>query len=115
MKQTKLSAGSNLLWEGSRMMLPEHKEAIITKYNEKTVKQKPQLDEQKLDEIAAFIQESYRNAVFVKITTFDYYEEQQYIGVVTALDANYKHLKLKQHNQQDLNIDCSSIIDVSYE
>ena len=95
MKVNKLTPGHNLLWESSRMVLPEHVEALI-KYRKESLKQiKPDLDDQKLDEISSIIQESYYNRVSVKITVFDEYKEQQFVGVVTQLDSDLKRLKLK--------------------
>lgn len=112
MKKTKLTAGSNLLWEGSRMMLPEHKEAIIAQYDQELVKRKPQLDEQKLEEISIIIQESYQHNIAINLTVYDY-EEDQYSGIVTYIDPQFKYLKL-DCGQQYTKINCMSIIDASY-
>ena len=111
-KKNKLSAGSNLLWEGSRMMLPEHKEAIITQYNRTLTKTKPQLDQQKLDEIAMLIQESYYIQTAIQVTIFEVYEVKQYRGVVTYIDPRLKYIKL-EHEEQTIKISCSVITDVS--
>ncbi len=44
MKQNKLTQGSNMRWESSRMTLPEHVEEILLWRNERDKVQKPQLD-----------------------------------------------------------------------
>lgn len=111
MKKNKLSSGSNLLWEASRMMLPEHKEAIITQLDHQAIKAKPQLDEQKLDEIANLIQESFYAQTSIEITTFDIQHEARYIGKVTYIDPRLKYIKLDD-NEQIIRISCQSITDV---
>lgn len=102
----------NGLFESSRMMLPEHKEAYIAHQRRLEQKKRPLLDEQKLEEISSFIQDSYKHHIAVKITVFDQYEERQYVGVVTHLDPILKKLKLR-HEQKEVEINYAFITDVS--
>nr|WP_285864313.1 YolD-like family protein [Lederbergia lenta] len=46
-----MTKGQNLRWESSRMMLPEHVEQFIQFKNNEGRAIKPELDEQKLEEI----------------------------------------------------------------
>lgn len=95
MKENKLTSGSNLMWESSRMMLPEHVEAIL-EYNEEIKKEKkPVLDEQELEQIQIIIMESLQYTVDVKITYLEggYFEEL--IGVVSKVDMQLKQIKLE--------------------
>ncbi|MDP0941904.1 YolD-like family protein, partial [Klebsiella quasipneumoniae] len=41
----------NNLWEGSRMFLPEHKQALLKWQKEQEKQTKPELDEQQLEEM----------------------------------------------------------------
>ncbi|GAB7387339.1 hypothetical protein BSNK01_11750 [Bacillaceae bacterium] len=59
---SKVTRGSNLLWESSRMILPEHKQAL----NEHRRRQeweeqnrRPELDEQELQEMTYRLQEAF--------------------------------------------------------
>lgn len=51
MKINKLTPNSNLRWESSRMMLPEHVEAINRHNIDKLRIKQPVLDEQEIEEI----------------------------------------------------------------
>ncbi|WP_163538334.1 YolD-like family protein [Gracilibacillus sp. YIM 98692] len=58
MKANKLTHGSNLLWESSRMMLPEHKEVINQHLEAKKDVKKPILSEDQLEEMERTMQEA---------------------------------------------------------
>lgn len=111
MKINKLTPNHNVLWESSRMMLPEHKEAIIAQLDHTTVKAKPQLDEQKLDEIANLIEESYYAKTRIHITTFDIQHENYFEGIVSFIDPLQKYIKLED-NEETISIRCHAITDV---
>src|SRR5690606_35125871 len=69
-KVNKLTPGSNLLWESSRMILPEHKEALIRHREEsKMVKPKrPVRDEFELEELAGRLQDAMEEGRELEIT-----------------------------------------------
>ncbi|WP_332634679.1 YolD-like family protein [Halalkalibacter flavus] len=54
----KVTKGSNMRWEGSRMMLPEHVEGLQHQKEEKTKVPRHELDEQELQEVGTVIMNS---------------------------------------------------------
>lgn len=48
---SKITPGSNMLWEGSRMILPEHKKAMLALNREQHRKVRPVFDDQELEEL----------------------------------------------------------------
>lgn len=82
----KLTPGSNLLWESSRIILPEHREALIEWRKKRNMKQKPVLDEQAWEEYARLIQESMQTGRLVTVHVYDPYEDIKITGQVVQID-----------------------------
>ncbi len=72
----------NGLWESSRMMLPEHKEAILYEAQVAKIRSKPVLDEQEWEIIQTAIAESLHDKTEISLRLYDEYEDLQLIGVV---------------------------------
>lgn len=113
MRSNKLTPGKNVMWESSRMMLPEHVEVLQKHHRELKKKVKPSLDPQKLEEISAIVSDSYTYRLVVQLTVFDEYEDRYVTGVVTYLDAQLKRLKIV-HGDDEMWIRYSVIIDACY-
>ncbi|MBP1080976.1 MULTISPECIES: YolD-like family protein [Bacillus] len=58
MKVTMLTPGSNIIWESSRMMLPEHREALVARKREILLVEKPELYQQHFEDMENIIHES---------------------------------------------------------
>lgn len=71
MKQNMLSPGSNMRWESSRMMLPEHKEALLARKQDQKKVEKPQLDEQQIEDLEMLIQQSHEYKFALSIELYD--------------------------------------------
>lgn len=80
--KNKLSEGSNLLWESSRMILPEHRELIQQSYEELNDVKKPILAEDKLEEIERIIIEAMELKQEVEITYFKRKRIINYKGII---------------------------------
>lgn len=77
----------NVLWESSRMMLPEHKEAI-NRYNrvQQQKQRRTELDEQEQVLINHALQQSMRHRITLSIHMYDPYEELNIVGTVERID-----------------------------
>ncbi|WP_137744525.1 YolD-like family protein [Robertmurraya siralis] len=82
----KLTKGSNLRWESSRIMLPEHKEELIKLGKDKEKVPKPILDEQELEQINIDIYNSLNYTMPMRLTLWDggYFKDIE--GVVDKID-----------------------------
>ncbi|HUC92130.1 MAG TPA: YolD-like family protein [Paenibacillus sp.] len=85
-KENKLTPGSNLLWEGSRMMLPEHKERHVRHRKDLNRRERVELDESEWERIGRMMAESVQRGVVLHIKLFDEYEERELTGAVDKVD-----------------------------
>lgn len=84
----------NGLWEASRMMLPEHKSAIRSHRAQLNERQRPELDEQRLEELSAALAEALESGRAAAVTTFGAYGNETTIGVVERIDPLLRLVKL---------------------
>lgn len=76
----------NLLWEGSRMFLPEHREQLLERRRNRREFRMPELDEDWLHEISRALSESLEHQHPITIVYGTKYETQQSTGVVRRIN-----------------------------
>jgi len=86
MKQTKITPGSNLMWESSRMMLPEHKEAILNHRQKQHVKDRLDHDEQAWEDMLRMLQDSKECNRLITITKYGPYSNTTITGIVERME-----------------------------
>lgn len=91
---TRKKLEGNGLWESSRMMLPEHKEAIIRQQHEEGRKTKPTLDSQEMELIECSLTESFNEHRTIIVLLYDEYEDIELSGIVTSLHTHRREIKL---------------------
>lgn len=84
----------NGLFESSRMILPEHREAWIKREESKKVREKPVLDDQEIQEIEYLLVESFNKRKPVVLTLFDPIEDKRVIGIVSSINTYLREVKL---------------------
>lgn len=72
----------NLLWEGSRMMLPEHREQLLERRARLDDTAMPELDEQQCEQLDA----AFRTHQPVRLTVHDGRKRHTLTGVIRKLD-----------------------------
>ncbi|GIQ64714.1 hypothetical protein PACILC2_32820 [Paenibacillus cisolokensis] len=80
----------NGLFESSRMMLPEHKEAYILHQQNLRKNPPPQLDDQEMERISMLIAESMQLRKEVILVLFGEFNVTEITGVVTKIDLQQK-------------------------
>lgn len=98
MNPNKLTHGHNLLWESSRMMLPEHKELIQQHQKQLNQKTKPELDEQEVEWLEHQIQEAIRQQSTIRFNLYNPYETRTVVGTIQKVDLHTQQLKLLTPN-----------------
>lgn len=85
MNPNKLTAGHNLMWESSRMMLPEHKLRIREHQKELQKRTKPILDEQQITLFSQMISDAMKRDLSLKIQIFHPYRDHYVTGKVQKI------------------------------
>lgn len=91
---TRKKLEGNGLWESSRMMLPEHKEAIIQQQHEEGRRVRPILDAQELELIESALVESFQEHRTVNVRLFNEYEDIEITGIVVLIHTFRREIKL---------------------
>jgi hypothetical protein len=85
----------NGMWESSRMMLPEHKAAALSRDHVQFFQRtKPTLHEDEYEIIAAAIGKSMSGKELVTINTFGNFGDTVHKGVVTKFDQINKRVRI---------------------
>lgn len=95
MKPNKLTPGANVMWESSRMMLPEHVESILKQKQEVKKKPKPEFDEQHLEQVERMVSDYIRTDVKLFIVIYGEYEDKEYYAQITKIDPSLRRMKLE--------------------
>lgn len=85
----------NGFWESSRMMLPEHKEKIISYQTIKKIKSKPELSDEEVETINMSIVNSYNRHVEVSVTIFGEINDRVISGYITRIDRYGKKFRVE--------------------
>lgn len=88
----------NGLFESSRMMLPEHREAYNHYMVRKDPRPRPVIDEQEWQQIGQVLQDSFNQHVRVTLELYDPYEEKQATGFVTVINMFRREIKFQQND-----------------
>jgi len=94
MMKNKLSPNSNLLWESSRMMLPEHKALLRQHEAEKIKEEKPDYDEQFLEQLVYTIERAYHDRSLVKLKYYDQGRFYEIVGKITTINPKKQSIQL---------------------
>lgn len=92
---------ANGLWEGSRMIMPEHKTRILDDAQNEKVRSKPELDPQALEEIQQILAQSMEDHSPITLTLFDAYEDKSVHGIVMRVDQQIRQVKFRHDDEGD--------------
>lgn len=114
MKKNKLSPGQNIMWESSRMMLPEHKERIQEHRNQLCTKQKPLLDEQQMQQFSERVLQAVSNNLELTAIIFHPFGNKKITGRVVKVDSQSERIKLA--NREEMSwITLNDVVDITVE
>jgi hypothetical protein len=81
-------------WESSRMMLPEHREAILERNRTLKKREKPELDEQAQEEVVRAIGVSMWLSLPMTFVLYDEIADYELTGVALKIDTSNRMVKL---------------------
>ncbi|MDR6883093.1 YolD-like family protein [Bacillus sp. 3255] len=102
----------NGLWESSRMMLPQHKEAAIIKRKESQRLPRPIRDDQGIQIISATLSQSQIYRKPIVLTLYDEYETKELTGIVTRSQRNEFRFDTEDPFTGEINWDWINYSDV---
>lgn len=114
-KPNKLSEGYNIMWESSRIMLPEHVEALHELAREEKKQPKPFIDEQEWEEFSQLINEAIHYNKKIIVTKWDDGHFYDVAGYVNNVDFQLKRIRI---NIDEIDVDFvrfDEIVNVSLE
>lgn len=85
MSKSNWGDGSNAMWERSRFIVPELKEAILDYEKRSKHRIKPSLDEQEIQDIEWQLRESLQRKSIISVVVFQPVSDETLIGFVTQL------------------------------
>ncbi|KYG31979.1 YolD-like family protein [Alkalihalobacillus trypoxylicola] len=95
----------NLLWESSRMFLPEHKEALLKLKQTEQEVPKPELDEQAFEELGMTVLNALNHTLSVKVHYWDDGQLKEESGIIARVD---------EHNQSLILRDAHSTLQIKF-
>lgn len=84
----------NGIWESSRIILPEHRAAIRDHRQSVRKRARPELDEQRWEELQIAISDAVESRQPVTVTTWGVYEDEQHVGVIDHVDVLTRRLRI---------------------
>lgn len=100
------------LFESSRMMLPEHREAYVTHQQRLAPKARPQLDPQAAEEMSRLLAESLMLYTEITLVLFDEWEDILMSGIVVKFDQASRSIRLQDEEGVLHDIRMRHIIEV---
>lgn len=113
-RQEDLLARGNLLWEGSRFLLPEHKQAVLPLFQADERKPKPEIDEQLLTEFAQILMEAMQAQTPVSLTYWGCEQFHTLVGTPISFDPAAHRVHLRDVFQDVHRLPIHVLVDVRH-
>ncbi|MGG4109455.1 YolD-like family protein [Bacillus subtilis] len=102
----------NLLWEGSRMFLPEHKQSLLERKRLKQKLQKPILDPDKLEEMNQTLCTAMEFAQDITVSCFQDGEIVRCTGKICRYEEFEKAVWIKGDEDQLYKLKLDQVLDI---
>jgi hypothetical protein len=102
----------NKLWHGSRFILPEHREAMLSYDHHGQKKERPVLEEDKLYEMSCTLSEAIQNERIVALTVYHPLGNRTIEMIPKRIDPVAKCLKGVDHADQSVSVPLADILDI---
>lgn len=109
MRPNKLTPGHNLMWESSRMMLPEHVRILQQHQREFQKKEKPGIDEQQAEIFSQMLYDALQSGRKIRLTLFHPYQGKHLVGRIHKFNPETEQFQLDTASER---IPFDEIIDV---
>ena len=100
------------MWESSRIVLPQFREAQRDHRSGLQAKEKPEFDDQRAEELSAALAEAIVGGEATAVTTFGEFGQKTTVGVVLKIDPVERSIQLRTR-AETARIALADIVDVS--
>lgn len=100
------------MWESSRIVLPQFREAQRDHRRGLQAKGKPEFDDQRAEELSAALAEAIVGGEATAVTTFGEFGQKTTVGVVLKIDPVERSIQLRTR-AETARIALADIVDVS--
>ncbi|KXZ21916.1 hypothetical protein AXI59_11710 [Bacillus nakamurai] len=114
MNPNKLTPGYNVMWESSRMMLPEHREQLLAKKRKEREFQLPELSEDQMNDMNGIIAKSIEEDRAITVTYASAQGPLRFWGWIKQVMHHEKRLKII-NDEDALTLPFHRIISVELE
>jgi hypothetical protein len=101
----------NLLFEGSRFILPEHKNMLMDYAKQQKKINKPTLDEQKIEEINDVIRIALEEYTLIQVKVYKHGFIEDMKGYIEKVDTNRKVIVTRRENDEVTYVRFKDILD----
>lgn len=91
---------NNGLWESSRMMLPQHKEALLKHQQAQHRRERPNLDDQVVEELSRRLQWSMESREPITLQLYDPFEQREVFCIVVDIDMIGQRVRLQEGDEK---------------
>lgn len=91
---------NNGLWESSRMIIPQHKEALLRHQHEQHRQERPNLDDQVIEEVSRRLQWSMENREPIVLELYNPFEQREVSGIVVDIDMIGQRVRLQKGDER---------------
>lgn len=84
----------NGIFESSRFVIPQHREALLVYQHERARRTRPQIDDQEWEVIGGKLQQSMNERETITVRVFDPFAYKEEAGVVVDIDTYRQRFKL---------------------
>ncbi|MCY9542612.1 YolD-like family protein [Paenibacillus alvei] len=84
----------NGIYESSRFIIPQHREALLVYQHERARRTRPQIDDQEWEVIGGKLQQSMNERETITVRVFDPFAYKEEAGVVVDIDTYQQRFKL---------------------
>lgn len=100
------------IFEGMRIILPEHREAMKRLEKEAKRKPRPVLDEQKLEEMSRVLADAIQDSRPIKVTVYKPFGPERVVMIPEKIDPYTKRLRGRDREGNVLSVLLNDIVDV---
>ncbi|MDG0875559.1 YolD-like family protein [Paenibacillus thiaminolyticus] len=92
----------NGIWESSRFIVPEFREALLRRQRENVRRERPLVDEQAWEEISGQLQRSMMESEVITLQLYDPFEQREVFCIVVDIDMISQRIRVPEPPMKEM-------------